>query len=167
MATSGKLNAIRDAIGAGARANKYKIFLGERVPDGDLLGKSASFPGVTIGKIEVWNQGRKLTIPGDTDYEGSWAISFYNTEDHALRKAFLAWMREIDNFQDNIHAGNPGSKMVEMKVIQMNADGTEGQTYIMHNCFPAEIGEITVADETADSIQEFDVTFSFTDWVIA
>ena len=162
------INNIKNAIKGGARSNKYRVYI-ERVGDAataDLLCKSASFPGKTIGEIEVWNQGRKFIVPGDTSFTNEWTLSFYNTEDHQLRLQFIKWMQEIDNFQANVHATDVNSVVVDMKVHQIKNDGTEGQGYMFHNVFPKDIGEITVEDETVDAIQEFDVSFSFTDWEV-
>ena len=157
---------IKTAIGNGARSNKYEVFLSDNVTsDADLLCKSSSFPGKTIGEIEVWNQGRKYLIPGDTSYTNEWTVSFYNTEDHALRRQFIDWMKRIDNFKDNKHATNIDAVTTTMKVVQIKADGSPSNfAYEFHNVFPKDIGEITVEDETADAIQEFDVSFSFSDW---
>jgi hypothetical protein len=168
MATSNRLDDIKNVLKAGARENKYKVFLGTKLPSagaqGDILCKSSSFPGITIGQIEVWNQGRKLVLPGDTSFSNSWELEFYNTEDHKLRNEFVAWLKSIDNFQENKHAGDPSPLMVTMRVIQMHADGTEGQAFEFNNVFPQDIGEVTVADDSADTVQSFDVTLSFTDW---
>jgi len=170
MATSQLLDKLKTELGAGARQNKYKVFLGTQLPSagtqGDVLCKSTTFPGVSVGVIEVWNQGRKLVIPGDTSYANDWTLSFYNTVDHKLRKEFIEWMRKVDQFQENVHAQTPQSFMIDMKVVQMLADGGEGQSYTFHNVFPKDIGEISVADDSADAIQEFDVILSFTDWVV-
>lgn len=160
------INEMKNAIGGGARSNKYRVYI-EKVGDAktaDLLCKSASFPGKTLGEIEVWNQGRKFLIPGDTSFTNEWQLSFYNTQDHNLRIQFINWMQQIDNFQANTHSTTPAAVVVDMKVFQIKADGTEGQGYIFHNVFPKDIGEITLEDETPDAIQEFDVSFSFSDW---
>jgi hypothetical protein len=160
------INDMKNAIQGGARSNKYRVYI-ERVGDSktaDLLCKSSSFPGKTIGEIEVWNQGRKLIIPGDTSFTNEWTLSFYNTEDHQLRLNIIEWMKQIDNFSENTHASNLNDITSIMKVYQINNDGSEGQGYQFFNVFPKDIGEITVEDETADAIQEFDVTFSFSEW---
>jgi hypothetical protein len=168
MAASVAINDMKNALQGGARSNKYRVYL-EKIGDSktaDLLCKSSSFPGKTIGEIEVWNQGRKLIIPGDTSFTNEWTLSFYNTQDHKLRLNIIEWMRQIDDFKENKHASDVDSISSEMKVFQINADGSEGQGYIFYNVFPKDIGEITVEDESADAIQEFDVSFSFTNWEI-
>jgi len=165
---AGVLDKVKNALGAGGRANKYRVVINSiagvsiNAEQGDLLCKATSFPGVTIGQIEVFNQGRKLMIPGDTTYTNTWTVSFYNTEDHKLRRAFIDWMIKADDFQNNKHASTPGSVMTSMKVMQMNSDGTEGAAYEFHDVFVQDIGEISVGDDQTDTIQEFDVTFSFT-----
>lgn len=165
---------LKSALGAGARANKYRLNFSvpstiattSNLQDADILCKAARFPGMTIGPIEVWGQGRKLIIPGDTAYETEWAVTFYNTEDHSLRKDMIAWMKAADHFQNNSHSGNPGSIMTEMSVEQLDSAGNPTAKYTFHNMWVSGVAAVEVADETADTVQEFEVTFTFSDWVV-
>ena len=165
---------LKMAVGAGARPNKYRVNFAipaavpqeSNLQNVDLLCKAASFPGVTIGQIELWNQGRKLVIPGDTDYGTTWALTFYATEDHALRTDLIGWMRYIDHWQANSHSGSPTDVMTELSVEQLDSAGTPTAKYTFHNVFVQDVGEITVGDDQNDTAIEFDVTFSFTDWVV-
>jgi hypothetical protein len=169
-----KLAELKSALGSGARANKYRInfTIPAAVPttstlqNADTLCKSTNFPSMTIGQIEVFNQGRKLLIPGDTTYTNSWAVTFYNTEDHGLRRDMISWMKSADNFQANTHSGNPSAVMGEMSVDQLDSAGNPTATYTFHNVFVQEVGELAIGDDQVDTIQEFDVTFSFSDWVV-
>lgn len=169
-----KVAELRAALGAAARPNKYRINFSvpAAVPTSsnlnaaDTLCKSSAFPSMTIGQIEVFNQGRKLIIPGDTSYTNSWNLTFYMTEDHALRKDMIAWMRYTDHFQSNTHSGSPGDLMGEMSVQQLDSAGNPTVTYTFHNVFVMEVGEVSVGDDQQDTAMEFDVTFSFTDWVV-
>jgi len=169
-----KLAELKTALGAGARANKYRINFSvptaiattSIMQNADTLCKATNFPSMTIGQIEVFNQGRKLLIPGDTTYTNSWAVTFYNTEDHALRRDMIAWMKAADNFQANTHSGNPSAVMGELGVTQLDSAGNATATYTFHNVFVQEVGELAVGDDQVDTIQEFDVTFSFSDWVV-
>ena len=168
-----KLAELKSAIGAGGRINKYRINLS--IPAGvptvsnlgvaDALCKSASFPSMTVSPIEVFNQGRKLIIPGDTSYENSWALTFYNTEDHALRRDMIAWQRAIDNFQNNTHTGNPGALMTEMSVEQLDSAGNPTAKYTFNNVWPTEVAGIDLADDADGGISDLSVTFSFSDWI--
>lgn len=169
-----KVAELKSAIGAGARPNKYRVNFSvpaavpttSNLGNVDTLCKASVFPSVTLGQIEVWNQGRKLVIPGDTAYTNTWTLTFYATEDHSLRKDMIAWMRYTDHFQNNEHSGNPTSVMGELSVQQLDSAGNETVTYTFHNVFVQEVGEVALGDDTTDTAMEFDVTFSFTDWVV-
>lgn len=169
-----KLSEIKNALGAAARPNKYRVnfAIPAAVPIksdlsvADALCKSANFPSMTIGQIEVWNQGRKLVIPGDTSYTTTWTLEFYLTEDHALRKDLISWMKSADHFQNNQHSGNPTSILGELSVEQLDSAGNPTVRYTFHNVFVQEVGEVAVADDTQDTAQTFSVTFSFSDWTV-
>lgn len=169
-----KLAELKSALGAGARANKYRVNFSvpsavattSNLQNVDALCKASNFPSMTIGQIEVFNQGRKLILPGDTTYTNTWTLTFYNTEDHALRKDMISWMRSADHFQNNSHTGNPAALMGELSVEQLDSAGNPTAKYTFHNVFVQEVGELAIGDDQVDTIQEFDVTFSFTDWVV-
>lgn len=170
MASAKKLDELKTLLKAGARANKYKVQINGAAgvtidaKNADILCKAASFPATTIGQIEVWNQGRKLVIPGDTSFDNTWNLTFYSTEDHALRKQFIDWMVKMDDFRENKHYATPGDVMAEMIVSQLDNAGNETAKYKFYDCFPQNISEITVGDDSTDTLVEFDVTFSFTNW---
>lgn len=171
---SGELAKLKNALGAVARPNKYRInfSIPTSVPvksdlsSADILCKATSFPSMTIGQIEVYNQGRKLVIPGDTSFTTTWAVTFYGTEDHALRKDLISWMLSADNFQKNTHSGNPNNILGELSVEQLDSAGNPTVRYTFHNVFVQEVSEISLGDDTQDTPMEFDVQFSFSDWVI-
>lgn len=171
---SNKITQLKSALGSGARSSKYRVNFSvpasvkttSNLQNVDILCKATSFPSMTIGQIEVFNQGRKLIIPGDTSYTTTWTVTFYNTEDHNLRRDLIEWMRSADDFQNNSHSGNPDSIMGELGITQLDSKGNPTTTYTFHNVFVQEVAEISVGDDQVDAIQEFDVTFSFTDWVV-
>jgi len=169
-----KVAELKAAIGAAARPNKYRVNFSvpAAVPTASNLGtvdtlcKAAVFPSVSVGQIEVFNQGRKLVIPGDTSYGNTWTLTFYQTEDHAIRKDMLAWLKAADHFQDNSHSGNPTAILGELSVEQLDSAGNPTVMYTFHNVFVQEVGEVSLGDDQQDTAMEFDVTFSFTDWVV-
>lgn len=171
---SGELSRLKNALGAVARPNKYRInfSIPSAVPTksdlsvADVLCKATSFPSMTIGQIEVFNQGRKLVIPGDTSFTTTWNVTFYGTEDHALRKDLISWMVAADNFQKNAHSGNPNNILGELSVEQLDSAGNATVKYTFHNVFVQEVDEITLGDDTQDTAMEFNAVFSFSDWVI-
>jgi len=165
---------LKQALGAGGRVNKYRVnfSIPSAVPvssdlqNADVLCKAAQFPGVTITPIEVFNQGRKLVIPGDTVYENAWALTFYNTADHGLRRDLLSWMRSADDFQKNTHSGNPNDILGELSVTQLDSLGKDTVTYTFHNVWVSGVDAVELTDDADGGIQEFAATFSFSDWVV-
>lgn len=168
------ISNLKMALGAGGRVNKYRLnfSIPSAVPtvselqNADVLCKSTQFPGVTITPIEVFNQGRKLVIPGDTAYENTWAVMFYNTEDHALRRDMISWMRSADDFQRNAHSGNVNDILGELSVTQLDSAGKDTVTYTFHNVWVSGVDAVELSDDADGGIQEFNVTFTFSDWVI-
>ena len=171
---SNVLSTLKEALGAGARASKYQVkfsfpsIVGASVDtrDIDTLCKATSFPAMTIGQIEVFNQGRKMVLPGDTSFTNTWTLTFLNTEAHNIRRDMVKWMASADHFQNNMHSGSPNSVLGELGISQLDSAGNVTATYTFHNVFPQEVGEITIGADQVDTMQEFDVTFSFTDWVV-
>ena len=165
---------LKHALGAGGRVNKYRIkfAIPSAVPtvsdlqNADILCKASQFPGVTITPIEVFNQGRKLVIPGDTTYENSWTLTFYNTADHALRRDLISWMRSADDFQRNTHSGDVASIMGEMSVVQLDSMGVETVAYTFHHVWVTGVEAIGLSDDADGGVQEWTATFAFSDWVV-
>lgn len=169
-----KIEELKAVLKGGSRATKYMVKLSFptevdhkiELKDLNCLAKATSFPGVTIGQIEVFNQGRKLPIPGDTSYDGTWAVTFYMDNAHQVRKDFLNWQKSIDNFRANTHSGDVNKLFVEISVSQLDSLEKEVAEYTLANAWPQQIGEVSVGADQLDTIQEFDVTFSFSDWYI-
>jgi hypothetical protein len=167
------INELSRVLGAAARANKYRVSFtwpiavkGETsLEDIDVLAKAATAPTKEIGQIELWNQGRKLIIPGDTAYDNAWDVTFYLTENHQLRYDMVTWMDACDNFQRNIHAGDPTQIFAELRIEQLDSDGNVTAQYTLHNAFPQNVGEVSFGADTADTPGEFNVTFAYSDWV--
>ena len=171
---SNKIASLKHALGAGGRVNKYKVNFSipgavptaSNLQDVDILCKGTQFPGMTITPIEVFNQGRKLVLPGDTEFENTWTLTFYNTEAHNLRRDLISWMISADNFQRNIHSGNPNDILGELSVSQLDSDANTTVTYTFHNVWVSNVEAIELTSEADGGIQEFAATFTFTDWVV-
>lgn len=170
----GKILDLKQALGPGARANKYRVNF--NIPNAvpktadlstiDTLAMASSFPQKSIGMIEVYNQGRKLVLPGDTAYTNTWTLTFYNTEEHNIRRAILEWMRSIDHFQDNMHSGVPIEIMTDISISQLDSAMNETVRYTFHCMWPQDMSEIGVGDGEQDTITQFTVTFAFTEWTV-
>jgi len=169
------VNKLVDVLGATARANKYRVsFAYPSAVQGktslehiDILAKATNAPTKELGQIELWKNGRKLIIPGDTVFDNAWSVDFYLTEDHQFRKDLIEWGNACDNFSENKHAANPSEIFAELKVEQLNSQGEVTATYILEKCFPQTIGEIAYGADSADTPAEFNVIFAYTSWKVA
>ena len=56
--------------------------------------------------------------------------------------------------------------MGELSVEQLDSAGNATVRYTFHNVFVQEVGEIALGDDTQDTPMEWNVTFSFSDWVL-
>lgn len=160
-------NAISDlktALGSGARTTKYKVNINtpNNIGTIDTLCKSAAFPQVTIGQIEIWSQGRKAMLQGETEFDNTWDVTFYETEDHSLRTEFIAWMKAIDDTQTNTHVNETEMKIA--KVFQLDGSGNETAEYEFTNLWPQVVSTTEMSDDSVNAIGEFTVTFSFDYW---
>jgi len=172
---SNKIDELKLVLKGGSKATKYKVSLSFpaevthelELSELNVLCKATSFPSISIGQIEVFNQGRKLPIPGDTAYDNTWAVTFYVDNAHKVRKDFLYWMKCVDNFQANTHSGDPAGLFVQMSVSQLDSLEKVVAEYTFKNVWPQQVGEISIGADQLDTIQEFDVTFSYSDWIIA
>ncbi len=116
--------------------------------------------------MDVWNQGRKLVLPGDTTFDNAWSLDFYLTENHALRYDMVKWQTAMDNFHANMHSGQPLAVTASLKVEQLDSAGEVSAQYTLHNCFPSVVGEVTYSDDAENTPAEFNVTFTYSDWVL-
>ncbi len=170
---SNKIREIGHVLNATARLNKYRLSFAwpvgvsgtSNLAEVDIVCKGAEAPNKTLGTIDLWNQGRKLVIPGDTSFDNSWAVDFYLDESHQLRYDMIKWQEACDNFHRNVHAGLPNAIFSDLRLEQLDSAGNVSAQYTLHNCFPTDVGTVTYADESADSPGEFTLTFSYTDWV--
>jgi len=168
------IRELAEVLQSGARATKYRVAFSfpsavtgvTDLSDVDVLAKASMAPQKEIGMLEVYNQGRKLVMPGDTAFDNAWTVDFYLTEDHSLRIDLIKWMDACDNFQENKHSGNPLEIYADLRIEQLDSAGEVTAQYTLHNAWPQVMGEITYADDSTDTIAEFTVTFAYTDWVI-
>ena len=171
---SNKIREIGQVLNSTARSNKYRLsfawpmsFSGDStLADVDVICKSATAPQREIGIIEVWNQGRKLVIPGDTAFDNAWAVDFYASENHQMRYDLVKWQVACDNFHKNTHSGKPEMIYADLRLEQLDSNGAVAAQYTLHNCFPTVVGEISYADDSENTPVEFNCTFSYTDWVL-
>ena len=172
-------NLLDNAIGDGARNSKFECMInfngtGLYTKENDMfaLVKTSQFPGKTHEVMDFKFKGRSIPLKGQTKYEGTWACTFYLTQDHELKKAFEDWIESLDQ-QHNLKkvsapvraaqaANNSGGYTGTMKIAQMDFHGSQQTAvYELAHCFPKSVTGVDVDYATVGSILEFTVEFSY------
>ena len=166
------IDNLKNTLGMGARANKYRVIIngvgggpfGEYI---DILAKNTTIPGRSVADIEVWNQGRLTVVAGDASFDGTWSVTFMDTEDHSLRKKFIAWMEYIDSvIKHERDAISHSSYMTTAEVQQLSTvDNSKKVSYIFEDLWPKNISDSNLDDSNSEMI-EFTVEFNYTSWSV-
>lgn len=169
-------------VGGGARANLFRCRLywpnAEIAGDADAIYganapellqqfmiKSAALPGSTIGMIEVPFRGRMLKVSGDRTYE-DFSCTIVNDNNFAIRNAVERWHDAISGNVSNVSgrgtdAASFDTYTANIEVQQLGRDGNVIKTYRMIGAWPTTVDPIDVSYESADTIEEFGVTFAY------
>ena len=146
---------------------------------GRFLCRSAQIPAANQGLIEVPFRGRFLKIPGDRTFE-PWTATFYNTSDFDLRAAFEQWINIGNKTDEALGTFNFGSDSafgayfqdITIRQLDKNPEST-GTTssdsgvnrvlreYKLVGAWPTSVGAISLAYDSNDQIEEFDVEFQY------
>lgn len=157
--------------GGGARPNLYMVTLnfpagvaasGEAIKN-SYLCKASSLPQSMIGTVLVPFMGRQVKVAGDKEFP-EWTVTMINDTDFSARRAFESWMNLINTHVANTGVENPNEYYADMKVEQLNRQGDTIYTYDFRSCFPSEVGEVTLAYDENDAVEEFQVTFNVNYW---
>lgn len=152
----------------GARPNRYRVTISGapvNIPQTiQFLCKASSIPASTLGVCEVAYMGRVAKISGDKTYD-DWSVTVYNNISFDLRKAFERWMdgmlaheQNIARWQDDVEYQAIGT------VEQLDRKEKVIATYDVKGIFPTSVGEIALAYDTNNTVEEFPVTFAVNWW---
>lgn len=163
---------LKNALGIGARANRYRVYF--TLPSGvqriqgvseenlSLLCSSCDgFPATAGQSSSVFSQGRKFNLPKQQDNGGDWNATFYNDEAHRFRNTFLLWMKAIDHVPANSSTGSPISVMADISVAQLDSAENETVVCTFHDAFVTNVGAIAFDGTTSADVETFSVTFTY------
>lgn len=163
------LSTLKSRLGLGARTNKYKVLInpiaGGSAEMLNTLVKSASIPSRSFTDVQVIIQGKPITIAGEAQYEGSWSVTFYDTQDHDIRSAIIAWMDYIDDFNSVTRGASNASSYLTTAAVQQLDTSNNNVTaeYTLYNVYPKSISDTQLSDDSTGLV-EFSVDFSFSSW---
>ena len=156
-------------VGGGARANQFRvtitnptgISIGLHIRRTSFLVRSANLPGMTLGEITVPFRGRTIYIAGDRTFDEVWTTTFLNDTDFMIRNAMERWSNGINDLADNTGVVSPADYQTDLTVEQMDRDDTVLKSYIFRSAWPVGVSAIELTSDTADAIEEFEVTWRY------
>ncbi len=138
----------------------------QRIP---FLVRAAQLPAMTVDPVEVPYFGRKIKLAGDRTF-ADWTVTVMNDEDFQLRSLFENWSNKINSIVGNVGSTPPNAYKTTATVFQFgrtagNASGPGSiiRSYTFNGLFPTNIDAIALDWDTTNTIETFDVTFSY-DW---
>ena len=156
-------------IGGGARANQFRvtitpppgIAIGLDVRSTSFLVRASNLPALSLGEITVPFRGRSIYIAGDRTFDETWTTTFLNDTDFMIRTAMEKWSNGINDLKNATGVTNPNLYQVDLTVIQLDRDDKELKSYIFRNAWPTSVSSIDLTADTADAIEEFEVTWRY------
>ena len=144
---------------------------GLRSPDKiRFKAKATTIPSSSVGIMNVYYYGRRVKFAGNRDFD-NWSISILMDESDynsgKVRGMFEEWSSRL-----NTHEGNsrltytaPSSYFGEATIYHKKKDNTgDAGVYKMKDCFPVDIGPISLDWSDNNRIAEFNVTFAYQWW---
>jgi hypothetical protein len=156
-------------IGGGARPNQFRVELtfpsyvtlgvvaGQRA---QFLCKAAQLPASTVENIPVLYRGRPVNFAGERTFQ-PWAVSIYNDTTFNIRNALEQWQSGVQNYNTTNGRTNPTDYQVDLLVHQLDRNGATIKTYKFVDAYPTAISAIGLDYEQQNSIEQFDVEFTF------
>jgi hypothetical protein len=141
-----------------------------------MLIKGAQLPASNIAEVIVPFRGRQLKVAGDRRFD-PWTITVINDGDFKLREAFEKWSNYIIKVSDGSGTINPADYFSDWVVTQLGraetvpGSGSQNaaplpvkRAYKMYGCWPSSVGAIELSYDSADVIEEFQVTLQVQWW---
>ena len=99
---TGTITKLLSTITQISKANKYRIFIDmPDIGDIDILCTESKMNGLLSTPVDVWYRGRKAQMRGESSFNQTWSITFYNNVNLQYRHKFIAWMRQIHHSRVN------------------------------------------------------------------
>ena len=175
-------------VSGGARPNLFEVEMdfpsGVGIFDDEIdntrhrmMIKGAQLPASNIAEVIVPFRGRQLKVAGDRRFD-PWTITVINDADFKLREAFERWSNYIIKVSDGSGTINPTDYFSDWRVNQLGRAQTDLNTrgensgatlpvlrrYNMKGCWPSAVSGIELSYDTADTIEEFQVTLQVQWW---
>ena len=152
--------------GGGARANQFEVTISgvsfvTNTEQIRFMCRSASLPALTVGEVPVFYRGRQIYVAGDRTY-ADWTITCYNDSGWKARGDFERWNNALQEIgQSTSGTQDPASYYGVANVVQKDRSDAPIRFAELRGVWPTNVGEIALAYDTVDAVEEFEVTLRF------
>jgi hypothetical protein len=158
----------------GARPSLFQVNITNPVAGGadiqvPFMCKTAQLPASQVTAIPVRYFGRDVKFAGNRTFV-DWTVTILNDEDFAIRDALERWHNSINSLQGNLRGFNSASPALyksQAQVTQFSKTGVPLRVYNFVGLFPTEVATQELSWDTADAIEEYQVTFAYDYWEVS
>ena len=166
--------------GGGARPNLFEVVFTDppslegrsNVPQklgeaGTFLVKATSIPATTVTRVDIPFRGRNIRVPGVREFDDTWVTTVMNDTDFSVRRWVEEWMNRIASHETNVGNFTLSDLASQASVYQLDhRDGKRIRGYKFIDLWPSELAAIDLDAGTNDSIEEFDITWTYSYWMV-
>lgn len=164
------INEFIGNFNGGARPNRFRVtlnypgFAGNPATPSRFVCRGAQLPASTIGVVNVPYMGREIKFAGDRTFE-DWTVTIVNDEKFDHRVSMERWLNGLNAHQGNTRVipSLTGYSQI-ITVDQLSYNGGLLRRYKVYNAFPTNLSAIDLDMSTNDTVEEFQVTFSYSHW---
>jgi hypothetical protein len=131
--------------------------------DISMLCDSVSIPGKQISTIDYQAQKQSIKIPYGTLHDDV-SLTFLLTNDYYMKSMFDQWINNIVN-TDTYGVAYKKDIAVDVIIQQLDEQNTPIYGVKLEGAFPTTMNEILLSNESTDTIQKLNVSFSYDRYV--
>jgi hypothetical protein len=164
-----QISQLRQAVKSGlVRSNRWRVTVnfpgyagsGADGQQASLLARTTNTPPSQVGVIDLTWGGRNLPIPGDRTYE-EFTVTFIGVNDMNVYNAFLRWSENINGSDSNKGLTDLDLIMNDIQLELLDVNDTVTKTYLLHDAWPATVGQMSMDSGEMDGYSQYDVTFRY------
>ena len=131
--------------------------------DISMLCDSVSIPGKQISTIDYQAQKQSIKIPYGTLHDDV-SLTFLLTNDYYMKSMFDQWINNIVN-TDTYGVSYKKDIVTDVIIQQLDEQNTPIYGVKLEGAFPTTMNEIVLSNESTDTIQKLNVSFSYDRYV--
>jgi|TARA_B110000858_G_scaffold157789_1_gene180720 hypothetical protein len=131
--------------------------------DISMLCDSVSIPGKQISTIDYQAQKQSIKIPYGTLHDDV-SLTFLLTNDYYMKSMFDQWINNIVN-TDTYGVAYKRDIVTDVIIQQLDEQNTPIYGVKLEGAFPTTMNEIVLSNDSTDTIQKLNVSFSYDRYV--